>query len=309
MRSKYRLDELTYDDFQKLCSKICIKILGEGFREFANVKDGGKDGYFEGKANSFPSENQPYEGKFVIQAKHTENPVASCDTSFKNNFIRTERAKIKRLVEQEGINHYLILTNRKLIADQELDIRTSISEQVSKIQSVSIWGVERITSYLDMNRKLHKEFGFDQPHSPLNIRPDDLIIVIENFGQKYKKPFSNKKIPDFLYIRTDKKNEINNLSKEYYDYIKEESEKYFHHIDNFLKNPRNEKYKILYNETAYDFKGSIISERDNYDKFDEILEDVFSTSYDCLKNKVNKHILRVFIHFMYFNCDIGQKEN
>ena len=309
MRS-YRLYELTPDEFEQLCSKICIKILGEGFINFADGKDGGKDGYFEGKANSFPSENQPYSGKFVIQAKHTTNPVALCDNAFQKYFLKKEGPKIKKLMENNELNHYFILTNRKLTGKQQSDIQINIKEKFPKLKSVSIWGVERISVHLDRNRNLHTEFGFDKPRSPLNIRPEDLITVVEKFRQQIKKTSTlNTEIPDFIYTPTDKKNEINNLSEEYYSYIKKESEKYFHHIDNFLKNSRNEKYKNLYNTTAYDFKGNIISKRDNYNKFDEILEEVFSISYNHLKDKINKHILKIFIHFMYFNCDIGQKEN
>ena len=36
----YRLYELTYQNFEELCSKICIKVLGEGFVNFAQGKDG-----------------------------------------------------------------------------------------------------------------------------------------------------------------------------------------------------------------------------------------------------------------------------
>ena len=310
MRSKYRLYELTPDEFEELCSKICIKILGEGFINFASGKDGGRDGFFQGKANSFPSENQPYSGKFVIQAKHIKNPAALCDERFKKDILQTEGSKMKKLVENKEINHYFILTNRKLTGGQELSIRNSIKKEVPKIKSISIWGIERISTYLDMNRDLHKEFGFDKPRSPLNIRPEDLIAVVKKFRQQITKTTTpNTKVPDFIYTPTDKKNEINNLSEGYYSYIKEESEKYFHRIEDFLKNPRNKKYKDLYNTTAYDFKGDIISKKDNYNNFDEILEEVFSISYNHLKGKINKHILKVFIHFMYFNCDIGQKEN
>ncbi len=40
--------------------------------------DGGRDAFFEGTAQRFPSEAYPWVGAFVIQAKHTEKADASC---------------------------------------------------------------------------------------------------------------------------------------------------------------------------------------------------------------------------------------
>ena len=97
-----------------MCSQVCIKVLGEGFVNFASGKDEGKDGKFEGKANSFPSQNKPYEGKFIIQAKHTTNPIASCSDSQFNKLLNEEIPKIKNLNEKGELEHYFILTNRKI---------------------------------------------------------------------------------------------------------------------------------------------------------------------------------------------------
>ena len=309
----YRLYELNDEIFEKLCSMICIKILGEGFVHFAKGKDGGRDGKFEGKANEFPSKKKPYEGKFIIQAKHITSPIASCSDSQFKNILKTEIPKIRKLSENGELDHYFILTNRKLTGIQEPVIGNTVRKECSKLDSFSIWGKERIHSFIDTNHDLYEEFGFNQYRSPLNIHPKDLQSVIKHFRDQISKNYTtNMKddMPDFLYISMDKKNEINNLTNEYYQYVTEGSEKYFHHIYGFLKNPRNQEYRKLYNETAYDFRGVIISRRSDYDKFDEILEEVFYNSYSKLENHgVNKHLLKVFIHFMYFNCDIGKKEN
>jgi hypothetical protein len=57
---------------------ICQEILGCGLIEFSKGKDGGRDGKFIGTANQFPSEKDTWNGKFIIQAKHTENAIATC---------------------------------------------------------------------------------------------------------------------------------------------------------------------------------------------------------------------------------------
>lgn len=42
-----------------------------GVVSFTPGKDGGKDGKFTGQANKYPSEVKFWNGKFIIQAKHT----------------------------------------------------------------------------------------------------------------------------------------------------------------------------------------------------------------------------------------------
>ena len=296
-----------------MCSRICIKILGEGFIHFSAGRDRGRDGKFEGRANSFPSTSKPFEGKIIIQAKHTTNPIASCSISsgFKN-ILKKEIPKIKSLHEKGEIDHYFIITNRKLTGGQEASIQKEIKDAVPSITSVSIWGQERIHSFLDNNKDLHDDFGLNKPRSPLIIRPDDLQKVILGFRKQI--PDSSignqeKAGKDFMYINMDKKNAINELGHEYAGHIHEDSEKYFHTITDFLNNPRNEEYRRLYNTTTFDFKGVIIARRGDYESFDKVLEDIFtecSNDWNC--HGVGKMLLKVFIHFMYCCCDIGKKE-
>ncbi|MCR6638988.1 MAG: restriction endonuclease [Sporocytophaga sp.] len=82
----YRLELLDDSTFENLVNRLCQEILGLGVISFSKGKDGGRDGKFTGIANKFPSEASPWCGKFIIQAKHTENPVSSCsDSDFKKD--------------------------------------------------------------------------------------------------------------------------------------------------------------------------------------------------------------------------------
>ena len=286
-RNYYRLDELDPSEFEKLCGKICTIILGEGFNHFSEGRDGGKDGKFTGKANSFPSTSEPYEGKFIIQAKHTTNPIGSCSMSEFRTILKKEIPKIQKLKENKELGYYILFTNRKLTAGKEAEFCEEIQKDIPDI-TFCICGKEWIHSFLDRYRDLHKEFGFDKYRSPLEVRPKELETVIKEFRKQIPKESSldakNSK-KDFLYTGMEKKNEINNLSDDYYKYLREDSEKYFHHIYEFLKNPRNEEYKRLYTDTAFDFKGVIISRRDDYDKFDEIFGGYFFQSSFSIERK------------------------
>jgi very-short-patch-repair endonuclease len=73
---RFPLHDLTDREFEDLVGQICMEILGMGTIVFTTGRDGGRDGKFAGTANNFPSKNSPGKGKFIIQAKHTENPYS-----------------------------------------------------------------------------------------------------------------------------------------------------------------------------------------------------------------------------------------
>ena len=92
----YRLELLSDSTFENLVNRVCQEILGTGVISFSSGKDGGRDGKFTGTANKFPSEKSSWKGKFIIQAKHTENPIASCSDNDFNTIIDKEIKKIKQ---------------------------------------------------------------------------------------------------------------------------------------------------------------------------------------------------------------------
>ena len=104
-------------------------VLGMGTIAFSTGKDQGKDARFNGTAQRFPSDTKPAKGKFVIQAKHTTQPGASCsDGPFKRIF-KDELPKIKGLAKTGDLELYLLFTNRDLTAGTE----RSLVDQLAKI--------------------------------------------------------------------------------------------------------------------------------------------------------------------------------
>ena len=104
---KYPLENLTDKDFEDLVALICEQILGMGTVIFSVGKDGGKDGKFQGKANKFPSEVAPWDGKIIIQAKHTQRTNASCsDSAFKRILKNDVFPAVKKLSDNNvGMAH------------------------------------------------------------------------------------------------------------------------------------------------------------------------------------------------------------
>lgn len=104
----YRLENISEDDFERLVNMVCQTILGVGVIEFAKGKDGGRDGKFTGTAENFPSSTDSWKGQFIIQVKHTDNPIASCsDNSFQYKIINEEIPKLKKLKSNKEIDNYL----------------------------------------------------------------------------------------------------------------------------------------------------------------------------------------------------------
>jgi hypothetical protein len=58
----YELDQLHWQEFERLVSFYLKAIIGEGVKSFDGSKDKGRDAIFSGMANAFPSEALPWNG-------------------------------------------------------------------------------------------------------------------------------------------------------------------------------------------------------------------------------------------------------
>ena len=143
---KYPLNELSSVEFENVVASICEEILGTGTMVFSEGKDGGRDAKFTGKANCFPSKASPWNGRIIIQAKHTVKMGASCSESDFSTTLKKEVSSIKALKDTEKLDYYLIFTNRKLSGVQDPKIEDFITDELD-VENVVI-GEERIQKWL-----------------------------------------------------------------------------------------------------------------------------------------------------------------
>jgi hypothetical protein len=111
---------------------------------------------------------------------------------------------------------------------------------------------------------------------------------------------------DFGFVGKDRKNAVNGLTKSYYEYMKRDSLPSFGRIKNFLGDERNADLRNLYHDAADELKQKIITFRADFHNFDEVLTHVFDlivSNNEPLRGK--KRLVRAFLHYMYFDCDIG----
>ncbi|MCP3960757.1 MAG: tetratricopeptide repeat protein [bacterium] len=156
--NEYLLQTLSPGGFEELAVRICHEILGFGTISFSSGPDGGRDAFFEGTAQRYPSEVEPWAGKFVIQAKHTERADASCSDSDFTRILKTEAPKVAALRQAGRCDNYLLFTNRKLGAVIEGKLVKELRQETG-VGNVAILGRETITSYLDGASEIAEAMG------------------------------------------------------------------------------------------------------------------------------------------------------
>lgn len=310
MNQKYPLWNLSSDEFEKLSVLICERILGTGTIIFSPGKDGGRDAKFTGKSNKFPSKAEPWDGKFIIQAKHTQNPIASCSESEFQGILKLELPKLENLRTEGKIDYYLVFTNRKLSGLQDPKIEDLINENTNVDNA--IFGNERIQLWLNEYPDVVKTLGLNRLLMPLEFYEEDLQELIIIFSEtKISREKLKSMQDDFKRISVEEKNRINNLGKEYFDNVFKKSYDKFERIKVFLEDPQNEACKIKYQNSVSDLQEEIIIKRDEYGAFEAILNHLYKLILDSNNEKLlnNRRLIRVFLHYMYYVCDIGVKES
>ncbi|MDO1512269.1 hypothetical protein Q2T41_06330 [Maribacter confluentis] len=303
---KYPLENLTDTEFETLVALICSEILGTGTIVFSDGKDGGRDAEFKGTANNFPSKSKPWSGKIIIQAKHTNRNNASCSESDFQSILKTSVIPaIQKLKKKNEIDYYLLFTNRKLSGVQHpkiediFDTKTGIENRVIGLEQIELW----ITSHPSIAKKLN----LNKLLLPLNFDENDLRLIVNSFSKLDKKKGELSKIPENRDIEN--KNKLNALSKEYFDNVIKKNLIYFGQIRAFLTDSINKEYLDKYENTIDDINAKIIVHRTDFEKFEMILEflyDFIVENNTELKNK--RRLVRLFLHYMYYNCDIGINE-
>jgi hypothetical protein len=301
----FPIHDLSNDEFEALVIAICLHLLGIGTLVFAAGRDGGRDGTFTGAAAKFPSPTAPLAGKFIIQAKHTQNPAASCADAEFARILMSERPKIIALIQGGELEHYLVFTNRKKPAGDATKKEEALREL--GLVSAHLLGLEQLRHWLTIHPDIWSKLGFDRFETSLRIQTDDLTTVVTAFHAALNERHLDGRGEDFTYVPKPQKNKINKLSDAYWEEIRTRSLPYFKTIEDFLSNPRNIDFKDMYEDTADEIRRKLITATPPFESFDEALTciiDLVTTNNPELKQR--RRFATVFLHYMYYTCDIGQ---
>ncbi len=303
---KYPLEHLIDTEFEKLVALICHKVLGTGTVVFSVGKDGGKDARFDGKANDFPSQSKPWEGKIIIQAKHTQRANASCsDSDFQSILKRSVIPAINKLKKNNELDYYLLFTNRKLSGVQDAKIEDIFAENTNTENRLI--GLETIELWLEQFPFIAKTLNLNKLLLPINFDEEDLKQIVNSFSNLNKQKGNLPIIPENRDI--EKKNKINELSREYFDNVIKRNLIYFEQIRVFLMDSINKEYLEKYENTIDDINEEITIHRNEFENFDLIFNYLYKFIIGNNQELTNKRrLVRLFLHYMYYNCDIGINE-
>lgn len=313
MYTRYQYENLDETEFENLVIAICQNILGVGCKTFSVGKDGGKDSWFSGTAQNYPSTTAPWSGIFIIQAKHTASSEASCsDNNFHGNrtsIISKEILRLQDIQKDDPFDNYLIFTNRKLAGGEHPKIRRTLISGLG-INNVEIFGKEEFDTFLEISPSIVQRFGlhkFNMPERFYEKDIQDVILLFDDMNNIFDTNFSQE---GNMLLNIDKreKNILNNLSNEYFQFILDQSLAYFTEIESFLKDPKNRKYNLKYRNTVSDLQAFIIQNREKFLSFMDIIEYIVKCIVGLDREDIleRRSLVRIFVHFMYFNCDIGK---
>lgn len=312
---KYAYENLSPTQFEELVVVICQFLLGAATQGFATGPDGGRDAKFVGTAALLPSEAAPWTGTVIVQAKHTNASNATfSDTDFyseKNasTVLGKELGRTKKLRTAKALDHYLLFSNRKLTGVAEPKLREVISKQCSlPAESVMLCGIEQLELWLKRFPDAVRMARIDPIDSPLIVSPDDLAEVVEHLAADLKKLPS---LPDLPVDRVlyERKNELNNMTKEFALqqrklYLRDTAQ-----IQGFLAAPENATLLSRYQLAVEEFQLGVFAKRKDHQTFDEIIDYLAKLLLD--RDPVlakNKRLTRTMLFYMYWNCDLGVRE-
>lgn len=314
---KYQYHDLSEIQFENLAIAVCMEILGVAVQGFAPGKDGGRDARFHGKAQMYKSKADLWDGLIIIQAKHTNgfNEKFSNNDFFKNqsSVIKKEIPKIKALFDAGELDYYILFSNRKLTASSNEEIINFISFETGMDKSkIALFGIEDLERYLKRFPEITNYVDIRAFDTHLLVEPDTLAEVIVAFARN-QQMFSEidiiqqiKTAKKIKRIKFDDKNTHNNLSNEYAKLIEKDMTNHYDEITDFLAQPENNEIKNLYGEVVEEFNREIIVHKQESDSFDRVLNYLYRLLIGRDEDlKKNKELTRIFLHYMYYYCDIG----
>jgi hypothetical protein len=311
----YQYENLSEDTFERLVVQISRIYFGIGVKGFSKGPDGGRDSFFCGSAENYPSKGSPWCGNIVIQAKHTDYSDASfSDKNFsgenKSSVLSKEINSIKKLIRMKYLDYYMLFSNRSLAAQMDGKISERIYTDTGlDTDNISMIGKDEMDSIIELHPQLKRMFEELLPITPLKVSAEEMAKVVFSIKSVYNNDNNHSKLEPSKRTKFEKKNEINNLTKRYATKIKKDSLPFQDTFIQFLQNPVNSKVLESYSEIIDEMQSKIITYRDEFKTFDGIIDSICHHLYNgCSLLSSNRRLTRIIVELMYYNCDIGDSE-
>ncbi|TAD84699.1 MAG: hypothetical protein EAY75_12630 [Bacteroidetes bacterium] len=228
------------------------------------------------------------------------------------------KINIKHKIYQTYPTHFFLITTSKKKYTAEFDTKgfytfdksknildiQDLFDEIEK-QSYNKEKQKKILSILENNvYKLKGNFIED-------ITPHDIAKVLEEFSSQNPDLIKNISVSIQSIHRTDfpQKNRINNLSEGYIKLIQQESLPFFEQVAKFLEKFENRNFKKIYYNITTDLQKTILVKRADFEEFDQIFETIGNICKEQVPQLLaERRTLQILLHFMYFQCDIGENK-
>ncbi|MGB8946471.1 MAG: hypothetical protein WCD21_40490 [Streptomyces sp.] len=162
---RYRLHTLGWKAFEDLALTVMREILGATVVSFAEGSDGGRDGAYYGHWEPNAEAPPPFggagarrlEGPFLLQCKF----FRSEERTLRPSDITEELPKVTKRVAEGLCSTYVLLSNARVTADSEKEIRKELLDADAKnvLILAGTWIEEMITSNVHLRRTLPRMYG------------------------------------------------------------------------------------------------------------------------------------------------------
>lgn len=206
----------------------------------------------------------------------------------------------------------MLFSNRRLTGNSETDIKEHISKECDlPTSSIALCGLESIESLLRRFKEIAEEVELDPVDSPLIISPDDIAEIVQALARQQdglSEVIDDPPVPRITY---EQKNVINNMTTSYakeqrYRYLKDTQQ-----IRQFLAAPENLQLQRMYESVTEELQFKIIAKRKDHQTFDAVMEYLLDLLYHrdpVLKQHDHRRLTRAMLFYMYWNCDIGLRD-
>ena len=160
---RYKFHLLTPDDFENLAAIALENKYGRPFHVYKAGRVGGIDGQ---ASNIGMLSNE----KIIVQVKHTINESEKLKDGTRKNVFEKEKSKVEKLVKENGLETYVIVTNYQLSAGQAQQLEKCFTEAGAK--NVEVFGYETLCTLLNgslpLGGKLIARYPVINPASIVN---------------------------------------------------------------------------------------------------------------------------------------------
>ncbi|MCP4576761.1 MAG: hypothetical protein GY846_10810, partial [Deltaproteobacteria bacterium] len=156
--SHYNLEKLGWFNFESLIRCLSREIIGSGLSAFSGSRDQGRDATFNGRSSRFPSDNELWDGIWIIQVKHREYSSRGAK-SVRKELKKTISDEIEKILIKNNFqcNNYLFFTNCPFTSSDKDEINELV-KRFKQINRFSILAEKDIEELLDVNPKVVSAF-------------------------------------------------------------------------------------------------------------------------------------------------------